>query len=103
MAQQIAIPLLHRASRRLAPHNNKGFSQMASKLNRPDLAAGFPWLVADIGGSNARFGLILQQDMLVQHVKTIPVIAHPDTASAARAYLSDIAAVLGADFQAPRK
>lgn len=76
---------------------------MASQLNRPDLATSFPWLVADIGGSNARFGLILQQDMLVQHVKTIPVIAHPDTASAARAYLSDIAAILGADFQAPRK
>ena len=76
---------------------------MASKSNNSGLAANFPWLVADIGGSNARFGLILQADMVVQHIKTIPVISHPDTASAARAYLADIAALLGEQFQAPRK
>lgn len=76
---------------------------MASNSISPDLAASFPWLVADIGGSNARFGLILQSGMPVQHVKTIPVIAHPDTVSATRAYLRDIATILGAQFQAPRK
>ena len=76
---------------------------MTSTSKNPNLNSSFPWLVADIGGSNARFGLILQQDMLVQHVKTIPVASHPDTVSAARAYLSDIAALLGAQFQAPRK
>ena len=67
------------------------------------LAASFPWLVADIGGSNARFGLILQKDMVVQHVKTIPVISHTDTVSAARAYLGDIAQLLGEHYKAPRK
>ena len=76
---------------------------MLSQSMNHNLTASFPWLVADIGGSNARFGLILQNDMLVQYVRTIPVISHPDPVSAANAYLSEVAALLGAQFQAPRK
>ena len=76
---------------------------MLSQSMNHNLTESFPWLVADIGGSNARFGYILQNDMLVQYVRTIPVASHPDPVSAANAYLSEIAALLGAQFQAPRK
>lgn len=76
---------------------------MANTSTNIDPTNSFPWLVADIGGSNARFGLILASDMRVQHIKTIPVIAHADTVGAAHAYLSDIAVLLGEQFTAPRK
>ena len=39
---------------------------MLSQSMHHNLSESFPWLVADIGGSNARFGYILQNDMLVQ-------------------------------------
>lgn len=52
----------------------------------------FPWLVADIGGSNARFGLILQAGGVAQHVQTVPVRAHSGPAQAARTYLDGLAA-----------
>lgn len=79
------------------------FALMLSKSISHHFTASFPWLVADIGGSNARFGLILQNDMLVQYVRTIPVISHADPVSATNAYLSEIASLLGAQFQAPCK
>lgn len=66
-------------------------------------ASGLPWLVADIGGSNARFGLVLQPDAGVQHVRTIPVPAHADPVKATRVYLREISLLLGAEFRAPHK
>jgi glucokinase len=76
---------------------------MARKFMSPGLAASFPWLVADIGGSNARFGLITGPGMGVAHVRTIPVIEHADPVEAVRVYLSEIATHTGNEFQAPRK
>ena len=69
----------------------------------PALAATLPWLVADIGGSNARFGLITAPDSVVRHVRTIPVSSHIDPAQAAHTYLTGVASSLGSSFQAPRK
>ena len=69
----------------------------------PGLAASFPWLVADIGGSNARFGLITGPGGDVAHVRTIPVIDHADPVGAVRTYLSEIVTVPGNEFKAPRK
>lgn len=76
---------------------------MARQTMSPGLAATFPWLVADIGGSNARFGLILKPGAEVQDVKTIPVIAHADPVQAVHAYLSEVAQTQGENFRAPRK
>ncbi|CAN5819582.1 glucokinase [soil metagenome] len=74
---------------------------MISGTSHDTAAPGLPWLVADIGGSNARFGLIINKNDGVQHVRTIPVNQHADPASAVRTYLTDIATLLGAQFQAP--
>ncbi|MFZ6845784.1 glucokinase [Undibacterium sp. RuTC16W] len=62
----------------------------------------FPWLVADIGGSNARFGWIARKDAGIEFVRTLPVIGFTDPVAATNAYLADLAAQLKEDYQAPR-
>ena len=52
--------------------------------------AGLPWLVADIGGTNARFGCVTAPGGAVQHVRTLPVAEHPTLGEAARAYLHQV-------------
>lgn len=61
-----------------------------------------PWLVADIGGTNARFGWLTADSVQVQHVQTFPASVHAGPAEAARAYLDGLAINLGAGYQAPR-
>lgn len=65
--------------------------------------AAAPWLVADIGGSNARFGWVDSPTCDVRRVATLAVARHAGPADAARAYLADIAAQLGAAYRAPRR
>ena len=60
-----------------------------------------PWLVADIGGTNARFGYIPAAAGPVQHVQTLACADHDSPAAAAQAYLSQLAAQLGAQYQQP--
>jgi len=62
-----------------------------------DLA--FPWLVADIGGTNARFGLVLDGSLEVTNVQQLRGLDHPGPAQAARAYLAQY----GAGHAAPRR
>jgi len=54
------------------------------------MSAAYPWLVADIGGTNARFGWIGGPGEPVQHVRVLPVTAYGDPAAAAAAYLAQI-------------
>jgi glucokinase len=61
-----------------------------------------PWLVADIGGTNARFGWLAEGSAQVDHVATLPVAEHAGPAEAARAYLSELAGTLGAQAVVPR-
>jgi glucokinase len=61
-----------------------------------------PWLVADIGGTNARFGWLAEGSSRVAHVTTLPVAAHSSPAAAAQAYLAQLAAELGAAYSPPR-
>ena len=63
------------------------------------LARSFPWLVADIGGTNARFGWLDGNAGGVQHVRSVPVLDHADPAAAVRAYLDQLAALLGSAFR----
>jgi len=63
----------------------------------------FPWLVADIGGSNARFGWVGSAGGAVEHVRKLSVPQHAGPAEAVQSYLSDLAGTLGGSFQAPRR
>jgi glucokinase len=67
------------------------------------LALSYPWLVADIGGTNARFGWLTEDVAGVQHVRSLPVPAHAGPAEAVRAYLDELRILLGAGFRAPQR
>lgn len=66
-------------------------------------AHALPWLVADIGGTNARFGWVDSVAAGVQHVQTLPVRDHAGPAAAASAYLATLRQAHGAALPAPRK
>jgi glucokinase len=61
-----------------------------------------PWLLADIGGTNARFGWLAEGAAEVAHVQTLPTAGHVDPAAAARHYLQGLASQLGAAWAPPR-
>ncbi|MDP3224569.1 MAG: glucokinase, partial [Rubrivivax sp.] len=61
-----------------------------------------PWLVADIGGTNARFGWLAPGASRVDHVHTLPTADHDGPASAAQAYLARLAQQLGSAYLPPR-
>lgn len=61
-----------------------------------------PWLVADIGGTNARFGWVEVPGGEVLAAASLPVAAHAGPLAAARAYLAARAAELGPRYRAPR-
>jgi glucokinase len=57
-----------------------------------------PWLVADVGGTNARFGWVEDPAAGVQHVQQLAVADHAGPAQAAAAYLAGLRVA-----QAPRR
>jgi glucokinase len=61
-----------------------------------------PWLLADIGGTNARFGWLAAGSDTVQSVQTLPTADHASLAAAAAHYLQGLAERLGAGWQPPR-
>ena len=61
-----------------------------------------PWLVADIGGTNARFGWLAEGSGTLSHVTTLPAAGHPGPADAAAHYLAGLAMALGSAYRAPR-
>ena len=61
-----------------------------------------PWLVADIGGTNARFGWLAEGADAVSHVATLPAAGHPGPADAAAHYLHSLAQSLGGTYRPPR-
>lgn len=75
---------------------------MIKKNMRPGLLSTFPWLVADIGGSNARFGLVLSEGSGVQQIRTIPGKAHAHLNEAVHAYLKQAEQELAEQYRAPR-
>ncbi|MBL8361478.1 MAG: glucokinase [Rubrivivax sp.] len=60
-------------------------------------------LVADVGGSNARFGWIAPQGREADHVRTLPVSGYGSLADAAGVYLAQLRHELGPDWVAPRQ
>jgi glucokinase len=61
-------------------------------------AARFPWLVADIGGTNARFALVHEAHGAVADVVSMRCTDYPSAADAARAYLSQVGARYGREL-----
>jgi glucokinase len=58
-------------------------------------------VVADIGGTNARFGWLSGRGARVAHVRTLPVPDFAGLPQAVQAYLEEVSAVLGAAYQRP--
>lgn len=67
------------------------------------LATVYPCLVADIGGTNARFGWVTAPGAPVSHVRVFPGAAYPGPVAAVQTYLASLAELLGAAYQAPRR
>lgn len=72
---------------------------VASLRRAPGAGADLPWLVADVGGTNARFGIVRAAERGVEQVRQFPVADSAGPADAVRAYLS----TLGAGVPAPRR
>ena len=72
----------------------------ASRARAPD--SHYPWLVADIGGTNARFGWVAGPGASVSQVRKLPVAAHAGPVQAVQAYLAELAGQPDADRRAPR-
>ena len=65
-------------------------------------AASYPRLVADIGGTNARFGWLNGPGQAVARVHKLSVTGFAGPAEAARSYLDALQAELGEAYLAPR-
>jgi glucokinase len=61
-----------------------------------------PWLVADIGGTHARFGWIDDPGAGIGQVATLRCDEHAGPAQAAGVYLQGVADALGARYRPPR-
>lgn len=61
-----------------------------------------PWLLADIGGTNARFGWLAEGSDAISHVASLRGADHSGPAAAAQAYLDGLALQLGRDHAPPR-
>ena len=66
-------------------------------------APGLPWLVADIGGTNARFGWVADVAHGVQHIKKLPTAKYAGPAHAAGTYLADLSRELGGGPLTPQR
>ena len=61
-----------------------------------------PWLLADIGGTNARFGWLVDDAAGVGHVATLRAADHTGPTQAAQSYLAQLAQTLGSAYEPPR-
>lgn len=78
-------------------------STRAAAPSVPGPAAAPGCLVADIGGTHARFGWVAQPGAAPRLVRTLQVAAHAGPAEAAQAYLREVAGPLGPEGAAPRR
>lgn len=64
-------------------------------------ATGLPWLVADVGGTNARFAWVAKGSGRAEHIRKLPVAQYGSPLEAARAYLEGLRSELGEAYRAP--
>jgi glucokinase len=65
-------------------------------------AAPYPWLLADVGGSNARFAWLPGPNLPPEHVRTLAVSEHPQLSDAVEAYLEGLRHATGQRGICPR-
>ena len=85
--------------------SNVNASDASLQVPHPPAApaeASFPRLVADIGGTNARFGWLDEPGAPVTQVRKLSVPAFAGPGEAARSYLDTLQAELGAAYRPPR-
>jgi len=100
----ILVPRRHGAAALLlVPSNPQPPSAAAAPASPSVIAPGYPRLLADIGGTNARFAWLDRPGALPAHARSLPVDAHAEPAAAARAYLEALSSTLGAAYRAPRQ
>lgn len=75
---------------------------MTSTVTADAAAGSHPRLVADIGGTNARFGWIDNPGARASCVRRLAVPEHEGPASAVRVYLDELARTLGPAYVPPR-
>ena len=71
-------------------------------VEQPRSAVARPWLLADIGGTNARFGWLAEGGVVVDHLANLRCADHAGLTAAARAYLDSLAQQLGSGYSPPR-
>lgn len=71
-------------------------------IAQPESSAPYPWLVADIGGSNARFGWVAAAGTGITYVQTLAVSDYATPIAASQAYLQQLQQQLASTYQAPR-
>ncbi len=81
--------------------NDPAHGLPATPLDAP--ALGLPWLVADVGGTNARFGWVPSLSAGVCHVRKLPVAQYAGPAAAVAAYLDGLQPLLGGSRATPRR
>ncbi|MBK6981939.1 MAG: glucokinase [Betaproteobacteria bacterium] len=64
-------------------------------------ASGHPWLVADVGGTNARFAWVAQPQGRAERIRKLAVAQYASPLEAARAYLESVKKDLGEAYRAP--
>ena len=69
----------------------------------PPPVLGLPWLVGDVGGTNARLGWVPSLAAGVTHVRTLPTAGLDSPAAAVRAYLAELADTTGARITPPQR
>ncbi len=73
-----------------------------ASINNSHPTAPYPWLVADIGGSNARFGWVTGAQQGITQVRTLTVSEYATPIAASEAYLAYLQDKLGSTYQAPQ-
>jgi glucokinase len=61
------------------------------------------WLVADMGGSNARFAWSPGSGSGVEHIRKLAVSEHPHLVDAVHSYLQELARIQGPSFRPPSR
>jgi glucokinase len=74
-----------------------GFTGLRGQLRRVRIASMTPLrLVADVGGTNARFALYDPRSACLLHARTLAAVDHPDIAASIATYLADLPAAADA-------
>ena len=81
---------------------SEGFSSPASLAATQD-AGNWAGLVADIGGTNARFAYLPGNGANIEQVEALPVAKFATPLHAVNAYLAGVRAALGARYRAPQQ